>query len=119
MFNATLPKAMVCGWSILCVMMSPQGSDPPAASSPSPGGLCYLPVPEHSVMWRMGVLWQFPAYAVALGSSYFQRLLVALPHLAAAVRCVPSLRSYWDQLVELGAAGQQVGGWVGGWVGGC
>jgi hypothetical protein len=61
------------------------------------------------VLWRMGVLWQFPAYAVALGSSYFQRLLVALPHLAAAVRCVPSLHGYWEQLEELGAGGHQVG----------
>jgi hypothetical protein len=42
----------------------------------------------------MGVMWQFPAFAVALGASYFRRLLAAKPHLALAARRCPAFGAY-------------------------
>ena len=57
-------------------------------------------MPVHCESWlaERGAAWHFPAFNVALGSSYFQRLLVALPHLAAAVSQVPSFAAYLPYL---------------------
>lgn len=53
-----------------------------------PGGVVYQPVHPESIEFKMGAMWHFPAFAVALGSSYFQRLLVEMPHLTrAACQC--------------------------------
>ncbi|KAI8462800.1 MAG: hypothetical protein J3K34DRAFT_498165 [Monoraphidium minutum] len=54
-----------------------------------PGGLPYAPVAPDSPEFAMAAAWQLPAFAVALGSSYFQRLLAALPHLAGAAAQLP------------------------------
>lgn len=35
----------------------------------------YVPVGADSLLFRLAVQWQFPAYVISLGSSYFQRLL--------------------------------------------
>jgi hypothetical protein len=57
-----------------------------------------MPVPHESWLAQWSAAWQFPAFTIVLGSSYFQRLLVALPHLALAVRQVPSFAAYCPYL---------------------
>ncbi|KAI8472503.1 MAG: hypothetical protein J3K34DRAFT_503504 [Monoraphidium minutum] len=69
-----------------------------------PGGVRFAAVGPESVEFQMGVTWRFPSFAVALGSSYFQRLLAALPHLAAAARRVPAFATL---CAGLPGAGQQ------------
>lgn len=51
----------------------------------------FTPVSPHSFEARVGALWGFPAFTIALGSSYFRRLLAALPRLRAVAAGVPSL----------------------------
>jgi hypothetical protein len=57
-----------------------------------------MPVAHDSWLAQWGAAWQFPAFTIVLGSSYFQRLLVALPHLAEAVRQIPSFAPYCPYL---------------------
>ena len=64
-----------------------------------------MPVENGSFLNQVGARWMFPAFTITLGSSYFQRLLAALPHLAAAVRKVPSFGAYCPYL----PAAEQVG----------
>ena len=54
----------------------------------------YQPVAPDSFEFALSAEWGFPPFAVALGSSYFQRLLAALPQLAAAAARCPSLARY-------------------------
>jgi hypothetical protein len=58
----------------------------------------YLPVDPDALLQQAAVAWQFPAMAVCLGSSYFQRLLVSRRQLAAAALKVPSFEAYCRQL---------------------
>lgn len=53
-----------------------------------------MPVEPDFFLWRAATAWSFPAYSTVLASSYFQRLLVALPHLAQAAATAPSLQGY-------------------------
>jgi hypothetical protein len=62
------------------------------------GGVIFMPVLPASWLAQWGAAWQFPAFTIVLGSSYFQRLLVALPHLADAVRQLPSFAPYWPYM---------------------
>jgi hypothetical protein len=62
------------------------------------GGVQYMPVEDGSFLNQVGARWMFPAFTITLGSSYFQRLLAALPHLAEAVRKVPSFGAYCPYL---------------------
>jgi hypothetical protein len=48
-------------------------------------------VRAESLEFELGASWHFPAFSVALGCSYFQRLLARLPHLADAARRFPAL----------------------------
>jgi hypothetical protein len=54
----------------------------------------FVPVESEFFLWRAATAWSFPAYATVLASSYFQRLLVALPQLAQAATTLPSLQGY-------------------------
>jgi hypothetical protein len=62
------------------------------------GGVIFMPVLADSWLAQWSAAWQFPAFTIVLGSSYFQRLLVALPHLAEAVRQIPSFAPYWPYI---------------------
>jgi hypothetical protein len=55
------------------------------------GGVAFSPVDPSSFEFQVGAAWRFPAFAIALGCSYFQRLLRALPHLASAAARCPAL----------------------------
>jgi hypothetical protein len=65
----------------------------PPSQTPA-GGVAYEPVAADSLEFQLAAAWQFPAFAVALGCSYFRRLLAAMPHLAAAARRCPALAAY-------------------------
>jgi hypothetical protein len=70
---------------------------PPALALAPADGVCFQPVHPESVEFHLGVMWGFPAFAVALGCCYFQRLLAAMPHLAAAAaRCPPFAHHRWS-----------------------
>jgi hypothetical protein len=79
------PRPELCLTLYLHLILEPA----PTPWPPLPaGGVAFLPVPTDSLEFQMGVAWQFPSFAVALGRSYFQRLLRALPNLGrAAARC--------------------------------
>ncbi len=40
-------------------------------------GVVFMPVSTDSQLFQLAATWQFPAFTIALGSSYFQRLLQA------------------------------------------
>ncbi len=46
------------------------------------------------MLYYTGVHWGFSAFALALGSSYFQRLLEGIPLLSSAARAVPAFAPY-------------------------
>ncbi|KAG2487628.1 hypothetical protein HYH03_013767 [Edaphochlamys debaryana] len=85
-----------------------------------PGGVRFMPLRSDSMLFATGVHWGFSAFALALGSSYFQRLLEITPMLKAAVRHAPHLAPYLDfaadaaeqrqQQQQQGAAGGGAGG---------
>ncbi|GFH15619.1 uncharacterized protein HaLaN_11873 [Haematococcus lacustris] len=59
----------------------------------------YLPVPLESKLFQLGSRFGFTAFTIALGSSYFQRLVATMPHLEYAVRCSgPAYAYYLDCL---------------------
>ena len=49
----------------------------------------FLPVAHNSFVFQLGSAWGFTAFAIVLGSSYFQRLVCAIPQLEFAVRQNP------------------------------
>lgn len=53
-----------------------------------------MPVSTDSMLYYNGVHWGFSAFALALGSSYFQRLVEITPTLNAAVRHAPPFAAY-------------------------
>ncbi|GIL82503.1 hypothetical protein Vretifemale_11323, partial [Volvox reticuliferus] len=59
-----------------------------------PGGIRFMPVHIDSMLYYNGVHWGFSAFALALGSSYFQRLVEITPTLNAAVRHAPPFVAY-------------------------
>ncbi|GLC74531.1 hypothetical protein PLESTF_001524100 [Pleodorina starrii] len=59
-----------------------------------PGGIRFMPVSTDSMLFLNGVHWGFSAFALALGSSYFQRLVEITPTLNAAVRHAPPFAAY-------------------------
>ncbi|KAL6747778.1 hypothetical protein V8C86DRAFT_2898530 [Haematococcus lacustris] len=64
-----------------------------------PGDIQYLPVPLESKLFQLGSRFGFTAFSIALGSSYFQRLVATMPHLEYAVRCSgPAYAYYLDCL---------------------
>ena len=67
------------------------------------GGIAFTPVAPDSLEFQLGAAWHFPPFAVALGASYFQRLLAALPALAAAARRCPALAALAPPLAAAGA----------------
>ncbi|KAF6252535.1 hypothetical protein COO60DRAFT_1463630 [Scenedesmus sp. NREL 46B-D3] len=54
-----------------------------------PDDVKYMPVAPDSFLFKAGTAWQFPAFAICLGSSYLQRMLARLPQLAEAPAEVP------------------------------
>ncbi|KAJ9517633.1 hypothetical protein QJQ45_025027 [Haematococcus lacustris] len=63
------------------------------------GDIQYLPVPLESKLFQLGSRFGFTAFSIALGSSYFQRLVATMPHLEYAVRCSgPAYAYYLDCL---------------------
>ena len=48
----------------------------------------------------MSTGWGFTAFSVSLGSSYFQRLLSANPHLESAVRANVKYQEYVDHMSD-------------------
>ncbi|KAF8059153.1 hypothetical protein HT031_005325 [Scenedesmus sp. PABB004] len=59
-----------------------------------PDGVAYMPVDLRSFYAAVAARWAFPAFPIALGSSYFQRLLVRLPQVAAAALACPEYEPY-------------------------
>lgn len=57
-------------------------------------GIIYLPVHEDAFLFKVASLWQFPAFVVCLGSSYFQRMMARLPQMAEAVMSCPGFEEY-------------------------
>jgi hypothetical protein len=70
------------------------------------GGVRFLPVLGDSLEFYLGAVWGFPAFAIALGCSYFQRLLSALPHLASAAARCPAFAPYCCALPGGGPAAE-------------
>lgn len=77
-------------WLVQRVLISTAPPRPTPPLLKLPGGVRFQPVGAESMEFQMGVAWQFPAFSIALGCSYFQRLLCAMPHLAAAARRCPA-----------------------------
>ncbi len=67
------------------------------ASHP-PDDITYMPVSPESFMFKAGAAWQFPAFAICLGSSYLQRLMVRLPQVAEAALACPGFEDYCSYL---------------------
>ncbi|PNH10991.1 hypothetical protein TSOC_002206 [Tetrabaena socialis] len=59
-----------------------------------PGRVRFMPVSTDSILYATGTTWGFSAFALALGSSYFQRLIEAIPLLNATVRHAPAYAPY-------------------------
>lgn len=52
-----------------------------------PGNVRFMPVHEGSFLFTHSTRFGFSAFAVALGSSYFQRLIDAIPQVRARPTC--------------------------------
>jgi hypothetical protein len=63
-----------------------------------------MPVSIDSMLYYNGIHWGFSAFALALGSSYFQRLLEHTPALNAAVRQAPPFAAYIAYMRDCGSA---------------
>eukprot|EP00775_Hariotina_reticulata_P010786 gene10786-10943_t len=59
-----------------------------------PDGVTYMPVTADSYLFRVAAAWQFPAFAICLGSSYLQRMMEKLPQLAHATLSCPGFEDY-------------------------
>ncbi|EFJ44061.1 hypothetical protein VOLCADRAFT_95762 [Volvox carteri f. nagariensis] len=71
-----------------------------------PGGIRFMPVSSDSMLYYNGVHWGFSAFALALGSSYFQRLVEITPTLNAAVRHAPPFAAYAAYMRDGGGVAQ-------------
>ncbi|KXZ53170.1 hypothetical protein GPECTOR_7g1062 [Gonium pectorale] len=65
-----------------------------------PGGVTFLPLSVNSVLFYNGVHWGFSAFALALGSSYFQRLIEMTPTLSVAVYHSPQFCAYAENMSD-------------------
>jgi hypothetical protein len=96
--NALLSRLFLPAPSPPPVVTSYPLSDDPSPLPPPPlarpARLDFLPVEPGGALHRMAAAWHFPAFAVALGDSYFQRLLAAMPHLAAGAARLPAFSRY-------------------------
>ena len=61
---------------------------------PFADGITYMPVTTDSFVFKVAHGWQFPPFAICLGSSYMQRMLVKLPLLARAALSCPGFEDY-------------------------
>jgi hypothetical protein len=57
-------------------------------------GVTYMPVTADSYLFRVAAAWQFPAFAICLGSSYLQRMMEKLPQMALAILSCPGFEDY-------------------------
>ena len=79
--------------------------------------MVYLPVRPSSPLFAFGRALRFSAFAVCLGSSYFQRLIARIPNLGAAVRANAGYAEYvaaLDAMTSASGAGGSCGGGGGG-----
>lgn len=53
-----------------------------------------MPMNQASAMFTFGTHMKFTAFAICLGSSYFQRLVSSIPNLSAAVRANSNYGEY-------------------------
>ncbi|KAF8059657.1 hypothetical protein HT031_005065 [Scenedesmus sp. PABB004] len=59
-----------------------------------PDGVAFRPVRTDGFLFKAGAAWQFPAFVIALGCSYLQRMLARLPQLADAAAACPGFEEY-------------------------
>lgn len=101
-----------------CACRNPNRPPPttPTAHHPAtnrmPDGAHYMPVLTDSFLFKAGAAWQFPAFVLCLGSSYLQRMLERLPHLASAALSCPGFEDYCAHLQH---KVRRAAGWRAGW----
>ena len=79
---------MTCNSHRVC-----QSKELPLHAAPTPfsenSDFDFMPVSSESFVFQLGSSWGFTAFTISLGSSYFQRLVCAIPQLEFAVRQNP------------------------------
>lgn len=64
-------------------------------------GITYMRVHPDSFLFKAAHAWQFPAFAICLGSSYMQRILAKNPQLAQIMLACPDFEDYSHYLPNL------------------